>query len=220
MKLTSSGKKPTIKFHLARWAVLALAVVVALASMGVTFACYTGGWGYCFPDKPPTYCTPECNVAFISVHASDNEATFLEPKEVAQTTACIKDCGDKIVVTVNNAYPGYEGIVDFCVKNKGSLPATITGIVITNPNPGYLQLDLTGECQEGVTLQPCEIKCGHLVIYGIPQLADAQNRTFTFTIKINFECICIPKNCETAYAYGGCYATCFTYYGFQQLGLD
>lgn len=184
-----------------------VAVVVALSILPVTFACYTWGWGYWRPYKPVTYCTPECSVAFISVQTDDNEDTFPEPKDVADTTAFITDCDKKIVVTINNAYPGYEGIVDFCVKNKGSLPATITSIIINNPNPGYLQVDLTGECMVGAVIQLGETKCGHLVIYGIPQQDDAQNRTFTFDITINFGCI--PKPCETAYAYGGSYAHCF-----------
>ena len=194
-----------------------VAAVVALSALPITFACYNWGWGYWRPHKTVAYCTPECSVAFISVQADDNEDTFPEPKDVADTTAFIVDYDKKIVVTVNNAYPGYEGIVDFCVKNKGSLPATITGIIIDNPNPGYLQLDLTGECQVGAVIQPCETKCGHLVIYGIPQLPDAQNRTFTFDITINFECI--PKPCETAYAYcGHCCSQCFTAFSFSNWG--
>ena len=195
-----------------------VAAVVAFSAIPVTFACYTWGWGYWRPYKPIAYCsTLECSVAFISVQADDNEDTFPEPKDVADTAAFIADCGKKIVVTVNNAYPGYEGIVDFCVKNKGSLPATITSIIIDNPNPGYLQLDLTGECVVGVVIQPCETKCGHLVIYGIPQLPDAQNRTLTFDITINFACI--PKPCETAYAYcGHCCSQCFTAFSFSNWG--
>lgn len=194
-----------------------VAVVVALSILPVTFACYSWGWGYWRPYKPVPCCTTDCQLSFTSVNAYDNEATFPEPKDVGDTTAYITDCGNKkIVVTINNAYPGYEGIVDFCVKNKGSLPATITAITINNPNPGYLQVDLTGECVVGAVIQPCETKCGQLVIYGIPQQDDAQNRTFTFDITINYECI--PKRCETAYAYGGCYAHCFSKWGFSQWG--
>ena len=198
---------------------LTMAIVVAIAAVPITFACYTGGWSN-------TNCTPttECKLCFNSVSASDNESTFPEPKDVGQTTASIKDCRT-LVVTVANAYPGYNGIVDFCVKNTGSLPATITSIVTTNPNPVYFQLNLTGAVQTGVTLQTSEIKCGHLVISGIPQLPDAQNRKFTFTITINFQCA--PSNCNTAYAYLGCpsgntcspyAARCFTYYGFSNWG--
>jgi hypothetical protein len=191
-----------------------MAVVVALSALPVTFACYNGGWGhwwawgYWRPHKTITYCTPECSITFTSAQTSDNEGSSTRPQDIADTSAYITGCGKTIVVTVNNAYPGYEGILDFCVKNNGSLPATIH-ITINNPNPPeYLQLDLTGEVQEGAVIQPCNTKCGHLVIHGIPQLLEVMGRTFTFTITITPECI--PSDCETAYAYGGCnYAHCF-----------
>jgi len=207
--------------------IIILAMVVALSALPVTFACYNGGWGHWhrfWRPHQPVYCCPTyCNVIFSSVHADDNELTFSEPKEVGKTTAYINHCTkNQLVITIDNAYPGYEGIVDFCVKNTGTMAATITSIDINNPNTDYLQLDLNGEVQEGVTIQKCSEKCGQLVIYGIPQLEDAQNRTFTFTIDLNFECSCVPGNCETAYAYGcsycHCYATCFSHYNFSNWG--
>jgi len=177
--------------------IIILALVVALSALPVTFACYNGGWGnwnWCWHPQKPVYCCPNnCNLTFISVYAYDNE----EVKDVAETTACIKDCGKKLVITINNDYPGYDGIVDFCVKNTGTMAATINSIDIENLNGGYLQLDLNGEIQEGVTIQKCTSMCGQLVIYGIPQLEDAQNATFTFTININYDCTCTPPG-------GGC----------------
>jgi hypothetical protein len=189
--------------------IIILALVVALGTLPVTFACYNGGWGnwnWFWKPQQPVYCCPTyCNLNFFSVDASDNE----DVKDVADTNACITGCGKTITITIDNAYPGYEGIIDFCVKNTGTLAATITGITIDNPNAGYLQLDLTGAVQVGTVVQPCNPKCGQLVVYGIPQLEDAENRTFTFEITIDYDCTCTP-NCETAYAYGGyCYAHCF-----------
>ena len=202
--------------------IIILALVVALSALPVTFACYNGGWGnwnWWWKPYKPVYCCPTyCNLTIISVNASDNENTFTEPKEVAQTTAFIQVCGNKIVITITNAYPGYEGIVDFCVKNTGTMPATITGITPDYPDPVYLQLNLTGECPVGAVIQPGGTKCGRLVISGIPQLPDAQNRTFTFTINIDYQCLCVPTTCDTAYAYGGCYAKCFTVFGFSNWG--
>ena len=99
-----------------------LAMVVALSALPITFACYNGGWGkwhrFWKPQRTVYCCPTYCKVIFTSVEAYDNEETFTEPKEVAQTTASIQDCGEKLVITVDNAYPGYEGIVDFCIKNK------------------------------------------------------------------------------------------------------
>ncbi len=201
--------------------IIILAMVVALSALPVTFAGYKGGWKnwdrFWQPSTTVVYsCPTYCNVVFTSVSASDNEHTFTEPKEVAQTTASIQgDCSKNLVITIDNAYPGYQGIVDFCVQNTGIYPATVTGITTDYPDPVYLQIDLTGEL-EGAVIQPGDIKCGQLVIGGIPQREDAQNRTFTFTITIDF--LCFPVECETAFAHGGSYATCFSYYGFSNWG--
>jgi hypothetical protein len=202
--------------------IIILAMVVALGALPVTFACCNGGWGnwhWFWRPQQPVYCCPtNCNLTFTDVHADDNELTFTEPKDVGHTTACITCCGKKIAVTITNAYPGYVGIVDFCVKNTGSMAATITGITPDYPDPAYLQIDLTGEVQKGTTINKCASKCGQLLIYGIPQLEDAQNRTFTFTIDIDYTCTCVPKTCETAYAYGCCYAKCFSFWHFSNWG--
>jgi hypothetical protein len=186
--------------------IIILAVVVALSALPITFACGGGwNWNWWWQPQKPVYCCPEqCNLTFISVSTGDNE----DIKDVGETTASITCCGKKITITIDNAYPGYEGIVDFCVRNTGNMAATITGITIDNHNPGYLQVDLTGEVQIGTVICPCTTKCGQLVIGGLPQ-ENTENRTFTFDITIDYICTCVPGNCETAYAYGGCYAHCF-----------
>ena len=138
---------------------------------------------------------------------------------MATTTASIKDCGKKLVITINNAYPGYDGIVDFCIKNTGTLNATITGITINNPNAGYLQVDLTG-VQVGTVINPCTTQCGQLVIGDLAQ-ENTQNRTFNFDITIDYDCTCAPPGggCETAYAYyNPNISTCFSYWGFKSWG--
>jgi len=197
-----------------------LAMVVALSALPVTFAGYKGGWKhwdrFWQPNTTVVYsCPTYCNVIFFSVEASDNEGDFYPVKEVAQTTAYITNCGKNLVVTIDNAYPGYEGIVDFCVQNTGIYQATVTGITTVKSSPFYAQIGLTGEL-EGAVIQPGDIKCGQLVIGGIPQEDDAQNKTFTFTITIDF--LCFPVECETAFAHGGSYATCFSEYGFGNWG--
>jgi hypothetical protein len=196
--------------------IIILALVVALSALPVTFACYHGGWGHWdrfWRPHTTVYCCPEnCKLIFTSVSTGDNEYTFTEPKDVGNTTACITCCGTTLTITIDGAYPGYEGIVDFCVKNTGNMAATITGITTNNPYDEFIQLDLTGAIQIETVICPCTTQCGQLVIGGIPQRDDAQNRTFTFDITIDYDCTCVPGDCETAYAYGGCcYAHCFLY---------
>jgi len=189
--------------------IIILALVVALGALPVTFACYNGGWGdwnWFWRPHQPVYCCPtNCDLTLISVETGDNE----DVKDVGDTTASITCCGKKLTITVDNAYPGYEGIIDFCVRNTGSMAATIIGITPNYPDPELLQIDLTGEIQPGTVIQPCQTKCGQLVIGGLAQ-EGTQNRHFDFDITIDYNCTCVPGNCETAYAYGGCcYAHCF-----------
>ncbi|MBA7477366.1 hypothetical protein ES707_12775 [subsurface metagenome] len=208
--------------------IIILAMVVALSALPVTFAGYKGGWKnwdrFWQPSTTVVYsCPTDCNVVFTSVSADDNEFTSSwEHKEVAQTTASIQgDCSKNLDITITNAYPGYEGIIDFCIKNMGIYPATVNGINTVKSSPFYAEIDLTGEL-EGAVIQLGEIKCGQLVIHSVPQLEEAQNKTFTFTITIDF--VCFPTKCETAYAYydGDCdgddCATCFSEYGFSNWG--
>ena len=172
--------------------IIILALVVALSALPVTFACYNGGWGkwhrFWRPNKPVYCCPTYCNVALIWVCAKDNEKTFEEPKEVGQTTAYINYCTKKqLVITIENAYPGYEGIVYFWVKNTGTCIIETTGITINSPDAEYIDVELSGPCQVGAIMYPCKCKWGKLVIGGIPQLPEAQDATFTFTIDIEFE---------------------------------
>jgi hypothetical protein len=209
--------------------IIILALVVALAALPVTFACYNGGWGnwnWFWQPNHTVYCCPEyCNVVFTSTSASDNDETSSwEPKDVAQTNSSITCCGKTLTITVENAYPGYVGTIDFCVTNTGSMAATITGITPNYPDPLYLQILPTGEVQEGTVIKHCETKCGQILIYGVPQREDAQNRTFTFDITIDYQCTCVPEDCDTAFAYkcGDCggddCATCFSEWGFERWG--
>ena len=175
--------------------IIILAMVVALSALPVTFACYNGGWGnwYHFwrPNQPVYCCPTDCNLTFTSVSTSD-----VEDKDVGETTACINPCTKNLVITIDNAYPGYKGIVKFDVTNTGARVATITGITPDYPDPAILQIDLTGEVQVGTVIAVCETKEGTLEIHGLAQ-EDTQKRTFTFNINIDYDCTYVPPG-------GGC----------------
>jgi len=183
--------------------ILIATAAMVLSAIPLGFA-LTGGLNviYC--------CTPTCNyccLMFKDASTTDNENTFEEPKDVARTTACISPDGKTLRVTVNNAYPLYAGTVNFCVKNCGTMPTAISAININNPNPDFVHLALTGQVAAGASVPVGGFKCGQLVIDGTPQIPQAEHRSFTFTIGINYQCV--VKTCDTGYAYGNSKAICF-----------
>jgi hypothetical protein len=207
--------------------IIILAVVVALSALPITFACYNGGWGHHWgwgnwgrfwsPHKIVCYCTDDCKLTFDygSLDYYDNEGDFYPVKEVAQTYAEITECGKNLSVTVNNAYPGYVGTVDFCIRNDGFYPATVNGLEIVPDIPFYAQLDFTGITM-GTVIPAGDMQCGQLVIHSVPQSEEAQGKTFTFDITIDF--VCYPIKCETAYAYNEDYSQCFIDLGYNSWG--
>lgn len=188
---------------------LVASLVLGLSVLPISFAITNGIMSspFCFYRPPTTYCTTQCCLSFNGVTTSDNENTFTEPKDVGHTSACVSPDGKTLKITVNNAYPLYAGTVNFCVKNCGTLPADITAVNINNPNPTFVHLTLTGQVAAGITVPVGGSKCGQLVINGTPQIPQAQNRSFTFTIGINYKCV--VQTCGTGYAYGNSKAICF-----------
>jgi hypothetical protein len=208
--------------------ILILALVVALAALPISFAWSQGGgghkgwarWSQFWRPYTTGICssTNECNVIFDSITGIDeSEDYFTEPKEVGDTTANIACGGKSLVVTITEAYPGYEATIDFCIKNVGLYPATVTGINTQESTPFYAQLDFTG-VESGITLQPGEVRCCQLVVYGVPQTEEAQGKTFTFDITIDFECVPGFSDCGTAYAYYPGHAICFIALGYSKWG--
>jgi len=118
-------------------------------------------------------------VAVTSVLVYDNEGSLPEPKDVAQIAASITGDGKGIVTAIANAYPGYEGSVDFTVTNTGDCVIQIDEITITNPNPDELEVSIS--LALGV-LEPGESRDG-LLVQGITQQA-AQNAPSPYTVTI------------------------------------
>jgi len=160
LKLISKSNGSKVKFHFTRWGIVALAVVVALGSVGVTYANWKGqgyGWGrykhnnvvctYYFND-PFTWVVsnddgvPNSVSPYGVIDPGDNGDDPSEPqsqgttcaryvKDVASTDAHLKTCDPRhIIVTINNAYPCYYPTIFFGMKNCSCLVAKIESIVV------------------------------------------------------------------------------------------
>ena len=156
--------------------VIMLALVMTFSVLPVSYAYWTGQLGNWRLQLPIVLANSQYSVAFTGVLASDNEDSLPVPKDVAQITALIQD-STSIVTAITNAYPGYEGSVDFTVTNTGSGAIQIDEITITNPNPDELEVSISLDL--GV-LEPGESRNG-LLVQDITQQA-AQNATYTVTI--------------------------------------
>ena len=155
--------------------------VVALVLLPASYACWTGRWHVV---AKPVYCQPECGVIFTCVYASDNEGK----EDVAQIDAWVEDSGGKIVTTMTNAYPGYQGYVAFTVKNVGRVPVKITDVTIDNPNPGEVPVRIAEPWLVWGVLHPgsCLSWRLGLLVYGVTEEV-AMNAAYTFTITIHAE---------------------------------
>ena len=166
--------------------VIMLALVMVFSALPVSYLCWTGQLGNWRLQLPIVLANSTYSVDFTSVLAYDNEDSLPEPKDVAQITASITGDGRGIVTAITNAYPGYEGSVDFTVTNTGSGAIQIDEITITNPNPDELEVSISLDL--GV-LEPGESRNG-LLVQGITQQAAqqaAQHAPYTVTIAMKVE---------------------------------
>lgn len=172
----------------------------------------------------------DCQVEFMSANSSDPGAT-IDPsydKHVASTEVSISNGSNscqcyynytlnKLVVTVDNAYPSYLPTVYYQLKSESNrYCANITDIKIDEDPmiagvPYLYQGAIVVAVNPPQIIRPCQPASGNMTIH-IEQEAE-QRHTYEFTVTMGYECIpCAPceEECETAYAYG-CrkYATCF-----------
>ena len=103
-------------------------IIVGLTSY--SYACLNDG------TKPPCH----CDIAFVSVSTTDNEAK----SNIASVFAQITCEGKTVDVCIKNAYPGYEAYVTFTIKNKGSLPISIDEVCIAEYDKEALQVKIAG----------------------------------------------------------------------------
>ena len=156
VKLISRSNGSKLKFHFTRWGIIALAVVLALGSVGVTYAKWKGKvprhndvvYTYYFND-PFTWVvsnddgTPDTVSPYGVIDPGDNGDDPSEPqsqgvtcarygKDVASTDALLNVGFDPrhITVTVSNAYPCYYPTIFFGMKNCAHVAAQIESIVV------------------------------------------------------------------------------------------
>jgi len=162
--------------------VIVMALFLSFLLVPVGYTCLVGDLEgvsseHAFANSPPHY-----EVVFTSVRTFDNERCLPEPKDVADTNAGITDAGKKIIVTIDNAYPGYKGYVIFTIKNKSTVPIRLVSVDVENPNPTELKVRATEGKLEGVVLGPgCCVRGGVKIVTKQPA---AQDTAYTFSISI------------------------------------
>lgn len=146
-------------------ALLVFVAVVALASMGMSYAA----------DK---------DVFFIGCGAWDCEVE----KDVGNVSAHIDSMGD-LNISVSNAYPGYEACVNFTIKYTapfgGDERVYLTEIDITNNFPSVMDIIVTG-----IAVGPTPIHQGEklegLLTITIKDGAE-EDQPYWFDVDIKFE---------------------------------
>lgn len=108
--------------------VLSLVILVALSVAAAWGAgLFTGSVAI---DGTATYATVEAEWSASSVSGN----TTYGDTSVSHTAS-------SLTITIDNAYPGYVGTVNATVKNTGSIPASVSGVI---SNGDSLELDMTG----------------------------------------------------------------------------
>lgn len=159
--------------------VISTLMLVMVATTGVAFAL----WSKTLLISGQTQ-TGKLNVGFEPpVIISDNEID----KDVGETTASLVDLDgdgvyDKIVVTINNAYPSYEAYIDCKIKNYGTIPAIIQSIDVNAPPE--LTVEINWFIYPGMQLDPGDETIAEIYVHVLQ--AASQGSTYTFTGTIDF----------------------------------
>ena len=104
---------------------LCLALVLALGTMGVGLAQWTETLTITGNAN-----TGNLSVTYQNVSTSDNENS----PDVATCEALVSGGADNqtLTITITNGYPCYTCTVDFEVKNDGSIPVDLGGIMLSS----------------------------------------------------------------------------------------
>lgn len=143
------------------------------------------GCSYAAPTGDTAEAEHQC-INFSSASCSDNELTLdVATCDVVITSEEVSEDVEvsKLIVTIGNAYPGYEAYVDFTIKNVGDYHVHIESVPTDNPNPEALSVDITDlTC---TTFGPGATVSGTVTV-GVLDGAE-QKTTYTFNITIEGE---------------------------------
>ena len=167
-------------------AIIFLTVIIALALCGVGYALWAqtlhiegtvtvqtgnfgGGFTDCSTNDPPGTIDPgkDKDVAWCTAELAEPENSGWE----------------KVIVTIENAYPCYECEVNVTVQNHGTLPMRIARVDVINPNPD--ELTVTHQGLKDVELDPGEWVVGTVKVH-LEQPA-LQGHIYTFNIELHLE---------------------------------
>jgi len=153
---------------------LVILAVIALTTIGYSYACYNGGIQI-------NFCQCNCDVMFTKVTSKDNEIE----KDIADVYAQITHDGDTINVYITNAYPCYEAYINFTIKNKGNKPAHIDDAYIEDYNQKALEIDITNiAC---TWINPSQTISGLLKVHTLPEAKQNWQYTFKARIRASFD---------------------------------
>lgn len=150
---------------------LTIAVVLALALMGVAYALWSETL-----DIDGTVHTGEVDVAFQNASDDDNGIDPGYDKDVANCTVNVAGDGNSMDITINNGYPSYTCTVTYEVFNSGTIPVKLqsfSGVV-----PSELEITQSGLSVGG------QIDAGQAVTATIAihvEQEAAEGATYTFT---------------------------------------
>lgn len=105
---------------------ITLILVLALGLLGGAYA----AWHDVLQAKG-TVATGNIDVVFTKAESND-PGESLDPsspegdkKHVGSTEVAISEDGKKLIVTIENGYPGYESEICYCVVNNGTVPVKL-----------------------------------------------------------------------------------------------
>ncbi len=163
--------------------IISLALVLALAVSGFTYALWGGNMfinGSVGTGTYDVWCFWENN---------NDPGTTVDPGKTmhvgtTETSMQADDNGKLTIgnVTVTNAYPGYTSTGQFCVHNRGSIPVKVMSVNVTNPNAADVLSVTTSPSMVGLVLQPNEYQ--FIDITNLVGDNAAQAATYNYSVAI------------------------------------